>query len=100
MSTILQTIENDAKALAAALFGSAKDAAVAFLGKAAGQLEAEVPTLTTDVVNTLLEFVPSAVRGLVSGFITGQLTNLDDAAVAAIKYGLSIAIARLNALSI
>lgn len=93
-------IENDAKALASALFGDAKTAVVALLGAVADSTETAVPTLSQDALNTLLDFVPGAVRGLVAGFVSGQKANLDADAIKAIKYGLSIALARINAIKL
>jgi hypothetical protein len=98
MAIDLSALEADAKAVASAALTDAKVAIVQLLSALAGTAEGAVPTLTTDVTNVLLDFIPSAFRGLAQSLIANATAPLDAAAVAAIKLGLSVALARINAL--
>ncbi len=88
----------DAKSLGGTLLGAAKTAGESFISAIGGDAEAAVPKLSTDAENTLLEFVPSFIRPVITSAGGAAVAAVDASAVALIKQGVGIALTRLDQL--
>jgi hypothetical protein len=92
----------DAKALGVAALGDARSAAVQLLTSLGSDVEAGIPKISGDAASLLNEFVPAQFAPFVDPILTtaegAPLQAVDAAAVTAVKTGIGIAIARIEAL--
>ncbi len=96
------TIVADAKALGAAALADAKTAGIALLTSLEGEADTSIPKLSGDAAALLNEFVPASFAPYVDPILTTAegvpLATLDADAIAGIKTGVGIAIARIEAI--
>lgn len=91
-------LEADAVVTGQKIAADAKTVAVALLNKISNQTQDEIPKLTTDASNALIDMLPENVRGTVQHLIVVPEKILTTTVTNEVKSGIAFAIARLNAL--
>jgi NaMN:DMB phosphoribosyltransferase len=94
-------VVNDAKAAGITLLGDAKTAATVILTHLSSAMTGGLPDIETAAFSTLLDFVPSSYRGVVSTYATPAVDAAEATYTpelqAAIKGGVGLALGRIDA---
>ena len=103
MDTNINAIVTDAAGYAKGLLKAAGTAADSLLSTAANSAAQELPKIETDAFNVLIDFVPSAYRSAVQGFVSPLVNQVEQqfngVLTADIAKGLVVAKTRIDAIT-